>query len=134
MSREKLHGVGLFHKLVPAAPGYERLRLKGLCPTKTYHVKARAQSLRVGQFGGLVKHIAPVDLNPNGAAIRLADHHYMLPDGAQELTASGGALMSGVMLENRFTGTGYDPNMRQQGDFGSNVYIVREQCSPDRKM
>ena len=117
---------GLFHKLVAAAPGYEQLRLQGLQPQSRYCMTSREQLLRVGQFGGLVKHIAPVALDPNGFVLRTADRLYPMNDGVQTLEASGNALMSGVMLNARFAGTGYDPGSRNQGDFCSNVYTVQE--------
>ena len=34
------------------------------------------------------------------------------------------ALMSGMSLNARFMGTGYDPGMRMQGDFSSNIYVI----------
>ncbi|MCQ2558823.1 MAG: alpha-galactosidase, partial [Oscillospiraceae bacterium] len=117
---------GVFHTLVHAAPGYERLRLKELIRARRYRVSSRPQALRVGNFGSLVQHIAPVSISPNGQVLRLADHLYSMPDGVQQLTASGAALMAGVALAPRFTGTGYDPNGRMQGDFGSNIYLVEE--------
>jgi len=101
------HIAGVFHRLLPAAPGYERLRLTGLESGKRYTVISRNQKLRVGQFGALVKHIAPVDLDPNGAILRTADRHYAMEDGKETFKASGAALMSGVMLNALFTGTGY---------------------------
>ncbi len=119
------HIVGLFHRLVHAAPGYQQLRVRGLDKSRRYRLEARKQALRLGTFGGLLKHVMPVSLNPNGTILRTADRHYALPDGAQSLKATGSALMSGVMLDNRFCGTGYDSAMRQQGDFSSNVYVVR---------
>ena len=120
------HLAGLFHKLLPAAPGYEQLRLLGLKAESRYNLVSREQLLRVGQFGGLVKHIAPVALDPNGMILRTADRHYPMNDGVEKMDASGGALMSGVMLSARFAGTGYDPGGRNQGDFCSNVYVVQE--------
>ncbi|MBQ4600792.1 MAG: alpha-galactosidase [Oscillospiraceae bacterium] len=126
VSGEGIHIAGLFHRLVSAAPGYQRLRLRGLRHDRRYVLKSREQSLRVGQFGALVKHVAPVSLDPNGIVLRTADRHYTMPDGTQELTATGSALESGVMLSPRFMGTGFDPKGRNQGDFGSNVYVVRE--------
>ena len=42
------------------------------------------------------------------------------------MTASGAALMSGILLKPLFRGTGYDQNQRTQGDFGSDVYIIEE--------
>ena len=117
---------GVFHGLVHAAPGYEQLRLTGLDKEKRYRVISLAQAIRVGQFGSLLKHVAPVNIDPNGALLRVADRHFTLPGGAEELTVSGAALMSGILLRPQFRGTGYDQNQRTQGDFGSDVYIVEE--------
>ena len=117
---------GLFHRLNHAAPGYEQLRLMGLEPEKTYHLISREQLLRVGQYGSLVKHIVPVSLDPNGVILRTADRLYPMKDGVEDMTASGAALMAGVMLHLRFTGAGYEPGDRNQGDFCSNVYLVTQ--------
>ena len=117
---------GVFHTLVHAAPGYEQLRLKGLKKDGVYHVWSRKQNLRVGQFGGLLKHVLPVNINPNGALLHMADNRFTMPDGAEELTVSGGALMSGVMRKPMFRGTGYDDNQHTYGDFGSDVYVAEE--------
>ena len=117
---------GVFHALVHAAPGYERLKLTGLERNKRYRVTSLAQTIRVGQFGSLLKHVAPVNMDPNGLILNLADRFVTLPDGEEELTASGTALMSGVMLKPMFRGTGYDKSQRNQGDFGSDVYIIQE--------
>ena len=115
---------GVFHKLVNAAPGYEILRLSGLDGEKTYRVVSLSQALRVGQFGSLLKHVVPVNVDPNGALLRIADRMITLPGGAEEMTVSGNALMSGVLLRPQFRGTGYDQNQRTQGDFGSDLYII----------
>ena len=117
---------GVFHTLVHAAPGYEKLRLSGLDRQKCYRLTSLAQAIRVGQFGNLLKHVVPVNVNPNGALLRLADSHYTLKNGVEEVVASGGALESGMMLKPLFRGTGYDENQRTQGDFGSDLYIVEE--------
>ena len=42
------------------------------------------------------------------------------------LCGFGAAFAAGICLAPRFAGTGYDPDGRMQGDFGSNVYFVRE--------
>jgi alpha-galactosidase len=120
------HIAGLFHKLVTAAPGYEQLRLRKLDARKKYQLASREQLLRVGQFGSLVKHIVPVSLDPNGIVLRTADRHYPMNDGVESMTATGSALMSGVMLSPRFQGTGYHKDGRNQGDFCSNVYVVEK--------
>ena len=127
VSREGVTAAGVFHRLMEAAPGYEQLRLVGMEPGKRYRLRTRAQKIRVGQFAGLIKHIAPVDLNPNGPAIRTADKFYALDDGAEGYHVTGAALNSGIRLLPLFRGTGYDTNQRTQGDFGSNLYIIEEE-------
>jgi len=120
------HIAGLFHDRVPASPGHERLRMRLLEPGKRYSLQSREQLLRVGQFGGLVKHIVPVELDPNGIVLRTADRHYPMADGQEKLEASGAALMSGVMLSPKFQGTGYNKDGRNQGDYCSNVYVAEK--------
>ena len=126
VSMGKVTVAGVFHTLVPASPGYEILRIAGLKPDARYTLCSRAQSMRLGQFGNLLKHVAPVNVDPNGLLLRAADRRVELPDGEQTLTATGAALMSGVPLLPLFRGTGYDKNQRTQGDFGSNVYVITE--------
>ena len=116
---------GVFHRQMDAAPGYERLRVPGLSAKRPYRLTTRPQGLRIGQFGALVKHVAPVNLNPNGYLLRTADRVATLPDGQQALTVTGAALEAGVMLQPLFRGTGYDQNQRTQLDFGSNLYILQ---------
>ena len=117
---------GVFHGLVHAAPGYEQLQLRGLDPEKVYRLTSLAQAIRVGQFGSLLKHVVPVEIDPNGLLLNLADRNITLKNAVEAMTVSGGALMSGVMLKPLFRGTGYDENQRTQGDFGSDVYVIEE--------
>ena len=115
---------GVFHRLVHAAPGYEQLRVEGLEKDRIYKVTSLDQALRVGQFGALVKHVAPVELDPNGFILRTVDRHYTMKSGKEDLTLSGAALMSGILLQPTFRGTGYDQEQRTHGDFGSDIYII----------
>ncbi len=117
---------GVFHGCRAAAPGYEYLAVKGLSKQKHYRFATRPQNLRIGQFGDLVKHVLPVNLNPNGMVLRTADKLMTLPDGSHEGMASGGALLSGIPMLPAFRGTGYDEKQRNQLDFGSNLYIIEE--------
>jgi alpha-galactosidase len=123
---------GFFSRLVPAAPGYETRRLKNLDPGKVYRVETISVRLRVGDFGGLVKYVSPVRVAPDGLLARTADRLYSLPDGGVSFAASGAALMAGFAPAPRFTGTGYDKNARNQGDFGSELYIVSEGKNHDK--
>ena len=117
----------VFRGVLPAAPGYEILRLKDLKRETVYRFSTFAQKLRIGQFGSLVKHVVPVNLNPNGMILRTADRLLTMPDGDQSLRASGSALMAGVRLLPLFRGTGYAPDQRTLTDFGSELYIIEEE-------
>ena len=131
VSGDGRHLAGVFHRMVHAAPGYERMRVSGLLPRSKYSVASRPQGLRVGPFGGLLKHVFPISINPNGVLLRTADRHYMMEDGIQKFTASGAALMVGWTLPQQFYGTGYNKDGRMQGDFGSNLFEIREVHSDD---
>lgn len=127
VSLEGKIAAGVFHRQVPAAPGYEQLRLKDVEPEKKYHLRTRAQKIRIGQFAHLLKHVAPVDLNPEGGIIAAADKRIGLDDGVEGYHVTGAALKSGIRLLPLFRGTGYDKNQRTQGDYGSNLYIIEEE-------
>ena len=127
VSLEGTTAAGVFHALVSAAPGYEQLRLKGMEPGKRYHLRTRAQKIRVGQFAHLLKHVVPVSLNPDGVVINTADKVYGLADGAEGYHVTGAALNSGIMLQPLFRGTGYDARQRTQGDYGSSLYLIEEE-------
>ena len=47
-----------------------------------------------------------------------------LIDGTEDYAASGAMLMEGLRLENQFLGTGYHPQMRVLGDYGSSIYSI----------
>lgn len=115
---------GVFYRLAHAAPGVDELRLSGLDPAARYSVAARGQNLRVGDFGELVRHVAPVRLNPRGVVMNAADALYAMPECAEVMEATGAALMSGVRLAGRFCGTGYNENIRVVRDFSSRLYVI----------
>ena len=129
VTKESTALVATFRKVVAAAPGYETLTLRDLEEDKLYRFSTFAQKLRIGQFGSLIKHVAPVDLDPNGLVLRTADRLITMPDGNQKFTASGAALMAGVRLLPQFRGTGYDQNQRTLTDFGSDLYIIEEETT-----
>ena len=126
VSHGKTTIAGIFHGLVHAAPGYEQLKVQGLEADKVYHLTSLSQAIRVGQFGALLKHVVPVNVDPNGLLLNIADRNISLKNGVEDMTVSGAALMSGVMLKPLFRGTGYDENQRTQGDFASDIYVIEE--------
>jgi alpha-galactosidase len=117
--------VGFFQTLVEAAAGDERLSVQGL-EAGVYSVRTRSQRLHLARFGGLLKHVSPVELNPDGFLLRQANRHYSLADCVEAYQSSATALSFGIPLNNQFTGTGYNENIRMLGDFGSNLYIIEQ--------
>lgn len=118
--------VGIFHRLVHAAPGYEWLRAVGLVKDTVYNIEQRPQMLRVESFSNMVKYIAPINPAPDGMIVRNANRFYKMQDAKFTTQCSGAALNAGVPLNLKFIGTGYVDSFRNTGDFGSNVYLISE--------
>lgn len=117
---------GLYQKYKAACPGRDRLDVPGLAPEKLYTIESRDQYLRISKFGGLIKHILPIHLNPDGLILRIANKYYPMKDGKENYVASGAALEEGINLAMQYEGSGYDPNLRILGDFGSSLYLIKE--------
>ena len=118
---------GIFYRSRSAVSPQDYLRVTHLQPGKRYHYRTRPQNLRVGQFGDLVKHVVPVNLNPNGIVLRTADKLMTMPDGIHQGSASGNALAAGIPTMWSFRGTGYSETQRNQLDFSSDLYIIEEE-------
>ncbi|MGM9973383.1 MAG: alpha-galactosidase [Clostridiaceae bacterium] len=114
---------GLFQTLATAAESSDRLRVLGL-KKGSYTLSTRKQRLYIKRFGGLLKHVLPIELNPEGIILRTANRHYTMEDTVESYTCSAEALESGIPLRDQFIGTGYDKSLRILGDFGSNLYIT----------
>ena len=74
----------------------------------------------------MIKHVLPIHLNPEGYLFNLINRQYALTDCVESYQSTGGALLAGLQLHNQFIGTGYSPEVRLLGDFGSNLYVTRE--------
>lgn len=114
---------GFFQTLSAAAESEDKLAVTDLKDGQ-YLVRARPQRMFIERFGGLMKHILPVELNPDGFLLRMANRHYSLTDCVQEYKCSNKALSAGIPLNSQFSGTGYNEKVRMYGDFGSEIYIT----------
>ncbi len=114
---------GFFQTLATAAESSDRLKVIGL-KKGMYTISTRPQRLYINRFGSLTKHILPVELNPDGAIMRIANRHYTLRDCVEQYTCSAAALEAGLPLCEQFIGTGYNERVRMLGDFGSNLYLI----------
>lgn len=115
---------GFFQTQAQASEGYDFLPLAGFDPESLYSVRTRPQSLFIKQFGGLVKHILPVTLDPNGFVLRTVGRFYKLTDCVEEYKCHGDMLNFGLRLNNQFIGSYYNEHTRLLGDFGSNLYVI----------
>ncbi len=123
---DKERFIGFFQSRVHAYPERDILRSPGLDPDREYVIRTVKQYLRVKRFGGLIKHITPIYLNPDGFVLRYADRYYQLTDGCEEYTVFGDALDAGISLAMQYEGSGYSDKIRLLGDYGSNLYHIKE--------
>ncbi|MPM88599.1 hypothetical protein SDC9_135703 [bioreactor metagenome] len=119
----------MFQTLAQAAEGNDILPLAGLDEQKQYRMQTKRQRVFIRRFGGLVNHLLPFTINPNGALFRWADRLYAMRDCVETYTASGQTLLQGVHLNQQFVATGYNDQIRMLGDFGSNLYTLDEVSS-----
>lgn len=117
---------GFFQTMVSSAESYDYLKVEGLNPQSAYNITSKPQSIYIKRFGGLIKHMLPIELNPDGFILRTANKVYCLQEGIEEYQVSGKALENGVLLNNQYMGTGYDEKLRLFGDFGSNLYVTEK--------
>lgn len=122
---------GHFQTLATANPEYDILALEDLGDNRCYRVTTKSQRLFIKRFGGLIKHVLPFSLNPNGLLLNLANRIYALTDCIEEYIGDGQMLKKGILLNNQFMGSHYNPNTRLLGDFGSNLYLVLTKSKED---
>lgn len=122
--------VGNFQRRIPAAPVPDQLAIPGLDPGAQYRVRSKPQRLPLERFGHLVKHVAPMRLDPRGVVLGAVNRVHSLRDAAEEYTGTGALLAAGVRLEHQFQGTYYNPRTRLLGDYGSTLYVVTLEGTP----
>ena len=118
---------GFFQTQSAAGEGFDYLPLTGLDATSKYTVRTRPQPLYVKRFGGLINHILPFHIHPDGILVSLLNKLYTLTDCVEEYEGYGDLLLSGVKLNNQFIGSYYNAQTRLLGDFGSNLYVIRRE-------
>jgi len=117
---------GVFNRLKHAAPCRDILRVPDADAEREYTVATVGQRLRIKRFGSLIKHITPIALRIDGFVLRTVDRHFSLKDGEEIYRCRGDVLNYGISLAMQYEGTGYNPDIRVLGDFGSNLYLIKE--------
>ena len=118
---------GLFQGMSEPADGHSILRVCGLDEDKTYDVAAKPQRIFIRQFGGLVRHILPIKLTPNGLLLHILNRYYTLRDCAEHYSGDGKLLSQGILLNNQFMGTQYNKHTKLMGDYGSYLFVTELQ-------
>lgn len=110
------------------------LRLAGLDPDRFYQVEVRREAINIKTFGSLINQILPVRVNTEGLLMHTASELYMLPCEEESYTAAGDLLMrAGLVLQQSFTGTGYNDAVRLMPDFSGRLYFLRATEEPEEK-
>ncbi len=130
VSTETESVAGFYQTLATASEGNDFLPLSGFSPDARYRVTTVPQRIYIGRFGGLLKHIMPFELKPDGFLLRTANKLFALNDCVETYECFGDALNSGIRLANQYEGCEYNDHIRMLGDFGSNLYLV-ERIAPD---
>lgn len=120
----KQAAAGFFQTLQHAVEGYDYIKVLGLNKEERYQVQTKEQFLYISRFGGLMKHVLPVELDPNGLILRTANRHYTLKDCVETYEADGAMLEAGILLNNQFAGSYYNEQTRLLGDYGSSLYLI----------
>ena len=120
-------------KLYHAAPSYERLIVKGLDDDKNYTIEARDYQINIKQFGNLINYLLPIKVNSEGILVNGVSKRFAMNSAKQNYHASGSALRSGILLNSLFLGTGYNEKLRLPLDFGSDMYLIKEDLYESRE-
>jgi len=125
VDKERNRGVGAFFQ-TKAEPGgrVDRLKLYGLDPQRHYRVETVPQRIFIKRFGSLVSHALPIHLRADGWLFQKINRFYAMNDSVETHVGDGRLLKSGLLLNDQFSGTGYHPNLRILGDYGSNLYTI----------
>ena len=115
---------GFFQTRFDPGEKFDRLKMYGLNPQRRYRVETVPQSVFLKRFGRLVSHALPFRVNADGWLFKQINRFYTIKDSVQTYRGTGRVFHHGVMLNNQFLGTGYHPELRMIGDYGSNLYTV----------
>ncbi len=120
--------VGDFLGLLETNSEAPPLKMRGLLPDMLYKGETRAQKVTIDTFGGLINHVLPVHLNPDGVLLKAAREVKRLDTEKETFTAYGDLLCAaGVERLQAFSGAGYSENMRLLYDFASRLYYLKAQ-------
>ena len=121
--------LGFFQKQALANPGFETIAVKDLKEAH-YIIRSRTQYTNIRIFGSLVNEALPIKLKVNHLLHNLVANHYMFELDKFEKELSANQLEhSGLPLHHEFTGTGYNDKVMLMPDYGSRLFIIKEESA-----
>lgn len=124
--------IGYFNRLQTLLPHIDCLIGYGFEANEMYDISLRSYDHRLKLFGGLINHVAPIQLNENGPIVNFIDkrksmEQIMKSENSESYQVPGAALNHlGVRLRPQWAGTGYSKDVRVLGDFGSELYYIKK--------
>ena len=119
--------IGFFQKFTKPNPGFETIKVDGL-KEGNYEITNRKQYLNVRTFGSLVNEALPIKLKVNHFLHNLVANRYLfsIEEFKKELTANQLENCE-LLLPHTFTGTGHTDKVMMLEDFGSRLFIIKEE-------
>ena len=100
---------------------------------KNYIITNRDYQINIKQFGNLINYLLPIKINSEGVIVNEVSKRVAMNSAIQEYKASGAALKSGIQLNTLYLGTGYNDKLRLPLDFGSDIYLIKEDNNDSRE-
>lgn len=129
ISKDKKEAIlGFFQKLAKPNPHLDTVRISDLNKEDNYSISNRTQYTTIRTFGSLVNEALPIKLKVNHFLHNLVANRYLfkLDELKKEMTGSQLDEME-ILLHHQFTGTGYNENVMLLEDFGSRLFIIKEE-------
>jgi alpha-galactosidase len=125
VNNEKEALIGRYEALQKPNPKEAHLRAVNLEAASFYHYESRPESISLKKFGHLINMALPVHLAEDGLAVTLLSKHKDMASEVEAGEVSGAALSSGgVVLDQEWSGVGYNEHIRLIGDFGGRLYYL----------
>ena len=128
VSKDKKKAVGMYlQKLVKANWQHTSFRARGLNEDMLYNFYSLDTKINIKMFGDLINTIAPIHIKQDSLVHNTIAKFKKMNTAKESHKMYGDALMNaGVKLKQRFSGTGYNDDVRYFQDFSSELYFIEE--------
>jgi len=126
VSKDSEHMFGYYQTNQLPSPELETIKMDHLKKDQIYHIHKVEERLGLSRFGHLISHALPIKLNPDGMMMQMIKQRYTLKQTDMNFLASGQVLHEGFYPKQQFSGTYYNEHTRLLGDFGSELYYLKE--------